>query len=308
MKSGEENNNDLRDYLLKQFRSGDKWLAYNPFANELTKNDVVSFRTLDETSLHCESTFMAFKSLAAAIREIRGERRHAIIHSDKLKEEVARYPVESYMQGRDLANDLASGEIHPVIFNKTINPAFDIPNYYLIEHKHPGHQVYEIGHEVFILEIFDSFSQAKDAFSDKIRHNSNLPDIIKPDLILVAGLMNQKLQLDMEGLPESNSGILLTTAYPLYQADQQIKLYEVNHWQPPECPVLKQPMLAQFNPRNSRLNFYDGHLQKVQAGASIEFVKIDFYDFQPLKVGNVQKHSIDEEVKQHPQKMRHKLT
>ena len=309
MTSEERNTNELKEFLLKQFRNGNKWLAFNPFVNQLTKEDVVCFKTLDETGEHCESTFMAFKLLAGAIREINGESRHTLINREKSKEAVAQLPIESHIQGRDLVNDLASGEIQPLIYNRKIDPAFDIPNYYFIQHKQSGSQDNGTGHEWFIMELFDSFKEAESAFREKLNFFRYLWDDNKPDLILVAGLVNQRLRLDMEGMPERNTGILLTTASPLYQVDQQMKLYEVNHWQSPACPVLKQPMLAQFNPRNSTLNFYDGNLRKVQPGASIEFIKIDFYDFQPLKVGDGQKHSIDEEAKQqYSQKMRNYLS
>src|SRR6266542_6068890 len=288
-----KNTNELKELLLQQFRSGDKWLAFNPFMNCLTKDDVICFKTLEETSAHCESAFIAFKSLAGALREISGESRQALIDRNKLQKEIAKHPIESFIQGRDLVGDLAHGELQPVIYNKKIEPAFDVQNYYLIEHKHPGHQVYEIGHEVYGLDVFETYVDAEKMFYEQIRINSRLPDMLKPDLIFVAALKDQKLQLDLEGLPVRNTAILLTTAYPLYQAKQQMKLYEVNHWQPPQSPVLKQPMLAQFNAHTSKLKFYDGDLRQVQPGAPIEFMKIDFYDFQPLKIANVQKNTIN---------------
>lgn len=296
MTSEEQKVNELKEFLLRQFRNGDKWVAFSPFANQLTKEDVVCFKTLEETAEHCESTFMAFKPLAGALRELNGESRQSLIDRNKLQEEIDKHPIESFIQGRDLVCDLARGELQPLIYNKKINPAFDIENYYLFEHKHSGHQVYEIDHEVYELEIFRSHDEALKKFYEQISINSRNADMLKPDLILVAALKNQKLLLDLEGMPIRNTGILLATAYPLYNMEHQRKLYEVNHWQPQQCPVLKQPMLAQFNLRSSKLNFYDGNLQIVQPGASIDFIKIDFYDFQPLKIGNMQKHSIGEDA------------
>lgn len=307
MESEVKNINELREFLLRQFRCGDKWVAFDPFANRLTKEDVACFKTLEETSGHCETTYMAFKSLAAALREINGESRQPLIDRNKLQEQIAQHLVESFIPGRDLVSDLGRGELQPVICNKLINPGTEIKAYHLIQHSEPNPVVGEYFNEWSIIGSYSKYGDAGESIKQKVKECLEWEAWEMPNLIMLGEFKTQRAEFNERGWPERNTAIVFVTARP-YLDQEEIKFtYQVNHLQDAEHPVLKQPMLAKFNMHSSKLEFYDGKLQKVDPGAVIEFMKIGFYDFQPLKIGNAQKNSItvDEKLNQQKKQLRH---
>lgn len=116
-------------------------------------------------------------------------------------------------------------------------PVDVIDQYIVIRHTHPGHQVYEIGHELAVIGRTTDFM---DAYSCLMKSAMNEPGLSKQyvDFSLVASFKDQKLNLEMEGCPEDGSGLSIASAYRQYNSSDQSRSWEITEFNNPCIPIV----------------------------------------------------------------------
>ncbi len=189
--------NYVKNHLLRSFRDGYKWVAFDAFPYDQRFGNFVCTKTLDGLSDYCESLGHLFRPLSTILRAFRNESREHLVDKQKLAEQIAYYPIQSSRE------------------------------------------------------------------------------------MLVAELKSQKPVLDRDGLPERNTALLLSTASLHYDHVEKKLAYQI---QDTENLVLKQPMLACFNTGSCKLEFFNGKLDKVTAGSTIEYLDLSYFDFAHEKI------------------------
>lgn len=253
---------ELKKYLREQWERGSQWISFPADEDKLSISDLrafkdfgslMAFRSIDE------GRFQHFKPIFNVIRALPPSHFAAKpIDMEKLANEMVKYPVEPFHKSDDLKAGLSTGDLFPVLLARKIDPVNEILDYKIYSHTHPGHQVYEIGHEVDLVGSFKNHKEAVGFFDQHINECSNHADRFKPDVLLIAVFKHQNPQLDIEGMPEYNSALLLKTANPLYDVDKGRQVYETKDWQDIQSLEIKQPVLAKFNSQNSELEFFNG--------------------------------------------------
>ncbi|NVM67310.1 hypothetical protein FHW88_005631 [Mucilaginibacter sp. SG538B] len=95
----------------------------------------------------------------------------------------------------------------PVHWRQDIEPRKEVKRFLVIKHTHPGHHIYEIGHEVVILKHFKS--QADGANFQREKAKGLATDKKPADLILVGEYRGRLLNPDPDSYPEKHCGIAL---------------------------------------------------------------------------------------------------
>lgn len=159
---------------------------------------------------------------------------------------------------------LQSGAFWPVRWQAEIIPEKVIDMYHVVSHYHPGHQVYEIGHEVGIAGSFMGLDTAKNKFKELLEQYHQDKDT-KHDCLLIGQLKGIDLKLDMDGNPDLNSGITIFYGYIRYDATEKQRIIEVAQVHD-LCKkmILTQDAIARYYPNNNNLSFYDQQLREIQ--------------------------------------------
>jgi hypothetical protein len=195
---------------------------------------------------HVQVTPIADETTVAAVRQLLSE--HRILEN-------------SYEPSRN--NDLqalAQGYFQRLYQQQTIVPEEHISHYHVLQHYHPGHQVYEIGHELRTVGVTTDYAKAIDLFLSAATAEKDP----KNNFLLVGEYHHMKLQLDLDGYPQKNTGIVLTTADLKKSADQPV-LVKVRDVHPVDLPVtISVEAIVRFHPEDRTLRFYDEHLQPLK--------------------------------------------
>ncbi|RKR80677.1 hypothetical protein BDD43_0809 [Mucilaginibacter gracilis] len=179
--------------------------------------------------------------------------------ADQMKKQSVRLiPGSQYEGWRDtLQNEL----VFPVEWIKTIMPEQEIAQYHVVQHEHPGHQVYEIGHRHRVMESFNSFEQARDYMEHAVNLSSAMNE--RYDYLLIGQYKNKPLKQGLEGDLPANCGLTLLTANYQYSNDPKIMEYRWHHIHSPGDPAqIHQYMFAKFNRAEDKLDLYNVRLQK----------------------------------------------
>jgi hypothetical protein len=165
----------------------------------------------------------------------------------------------------------------PVNILCPVQPGEEISRYTVFQHAHPGHQVYEVGHEISLVGYCYGQQEALKFWDELLPIYSKMSDRGKPDLTLIAELKGQKPVLDMEGIPVANTAILLKTACPNFDIDQGKKVYKLDEWMDMNAMFIKQPALAHFNPDTNNIDFFNHQLNKVSVNSRLEYMDLTFF-------------------------------
>ncbi|SJZ68468.1 hypothetical protein SAMN04488128_1011191 [Chitinophaga eiseniae] len=91
-------------------------------------------------------------------------------------------------------------------------PSELIDEYWIVRHSHPGHQVYEIGHELQVLDKKADFIDAYKSFLEvAVKEPLERKEYV--DFNLVGTYKGQRVQFSMEGTPEGETGLHVASAY-----------------------------------------------------------------------------------------------
>ncbi len=207
------NANEVKSQMVEHLKAGYKWVAFNPYRVNV-KEDIHYFKELPSVINHCEKELDFFKPISNVLRSLDVERYEHCKKIDLhvLSNEILRLPIEPFKKSEELHLGLANGELYPVLLKRQIIPD-EISNYKIYEHKHPGHQVYEIGHELDLAASFSTYKEANNFFEQHLVNCSALVDRAKPDLTLIAEFKHQS-DLDVEGIPMYNSALRMNSKIP----------------------------------------------------------------------------------------------
>ncbi|MEO3404995.1 hypothetical protein AAFN85_13900 [Mucilaginibacter sp. CAU 1740] len=159
-------------------------------------------------------------------------------------------------QMNDLQAYLQREMFFPVQWQQVIEPEKEVKRFLVIEHTHPGHQIYEIGHEVGILKYFERQEDGQNFLFDmgqKLSANKR-----PADLILAGEYRGRILKLDLEGWPEEHCGITLLTLH--CDRDGSIRTSTANKLDRPV--TIGQTLYARFDADRGAVRLHDGLLKQ----------------------------------------------
>jgi len=157
---------------------------------------------------------------------------------------------------------IRSGDYFPLQWTKTILPIDEIERYHIIHHTHPGHQVYEAGHEIAQGPSFDHYNEAASWLQNELKDKK--PDSRIDDYLIVGQYRDKPLLLDMEGWPESYSGITVARAAAQYQFDLHRNTFELVEVNPLDKPaVFRQFLYGRFD-ADGQLKLYGDQLNETR--------------------------------------------
>jgi len=289
------NVDEIKEHLSKNYQMGNKWVAFNPYRANL-KTDIHCFRKQPAVAEYCSIQQNLFKPISNVFKTLHdeGHEHFKAVDPHVLNSEILKLPIEPFRKHEEIRAGLVNGELYPVLLKRQIN-ADEISSYKIFDHRHPGHQVYEIGHELDLAASFSTYKEASEFFEQHLNNCSVLGDHAKPDLTLLAEFKHQKPELDIEGFPMYNSAFLLKVAYPNYDLDQRKKIYEVKDWQDINSLEIKQPVLAKFNKSNNQLELFNGNLEKVQPTEKVPYMSLSHFSTSKVEIINAQKQTINKE-------------
>jgi hypothetical protein len=180
---------------------------------------------------------------------------------------------------------LQSGAVFPVQWNNMINPAQEVDRFLVVAHRHAGHQVYEIGHSIRVVDSFSYLEKAEACFKEQVRQYTDNTD--KNDYLLIGHYKGRELIQDMEGWPESYSGITLRTANYQYDPDLQAKVWNVQ-----EINTLDEPkgirhfLYARFGLNSEKLTLYNDRLQEIKPEELKVSTYPDQFNYETLTIKN----------------------
>ncbi len=206
---------------------------------------------------------------------------------DSLKEEMGNQSVQ-LLPGQTIEQTLPllqAETIFPVQWNKLIDPAQEADRFHVIGHRHAGHQIYEIGHSTRVVGSFSSLEEAEKCFKEQVRQYTDNTD--KNDYLLIGQYKGRELIQDMEGWPESYSGLTLKTANYQYDTDLQAKVWNVQ-----EINTLDEPkgirhfLYARFDLNIGALKFYNDQLQEIRPDDLKISAYPDHFNYETLTIKN----------------------
>lgn len=279
---------EIKDYLSEQFKSGYKWVAFSGFRPYLIQSELKCFRDYSSLERHCEDAFDDFKPISNVLRKLSPEQYESgkTPDTEQIRAEIEKYQVEAFKPDEDLVRQIAKCELYPVLLIRSVEPEVEIHKYNVYEHTHPGHQVYEKGHDVGLLQYFEKQEEAIGYWNDLIEIYNESEKFKKPDLIMVAEFKNQKPELDVEGIPIRNSAVLLKTGYPILNEEGK-RPYKVDDWQMNSNSFqLKEPAFAKFNTQTNQLEFFNSNLAKVNPGDKIDYMDLNFFSTKEVLISS----------------------
>lgn len=180
---------------------------------------------------------------------------------------------------------LQSGAVFPVQWNNMIDPAQEVDRFIVVAHRHAGHQVYEIGHSIRVVDSFSYLEKAEACFKEQVRQYTDNTD--KNDYLLIGHYKGRELIQDMEGWPESYSGITLRTANYQYDTDLQAKVWNVQ-----EINTLDEPkgirhfLYARFDLNSEKLTLYNDRLREIKPEDLKVSTYPDQFNYERLTIKN----------------------
>lgn len=155
----------------------------------------------------------------------------------------------------DVKPYLQQGLFFPVQWQRVIDPEKEVKRFLVIEHTHPGHQIYEIGHEVGILRYFDKQEEGLEFLRGKAKEYS---DTKRPaDLILAGEYRGRFLKLEQDGTPEQHCGITLMNIH--CGKDGQLHTYASTSLNQPV--TIEETLYAQYDQKRQTIRLHDDQLK-----------------------------------------------
>ncbi len=275
----------VKQRLQEAYDAEERWVLYNSARGKTNALELRFARNATEGALECQNAgrrgeWLLMKDIPTtlkALEEILGQP-GPVIDRDQVSQQLASMPVSPllyepyiagttpkgamYLKEQDLAAALSNGEIHPVAWKTEIDPAKECDGFYVVEHRYPVGTVYEIDHEVLLYERCDTLEQAENEMKhlEAAHPASERP---APDYVLVGSLTGKYLELDMEGHPLNNSGLVFQQAEPLpgdngfytYHHTQQLTLEEP--------ATIHHQVFAGYDAQAGQIVFMNGALEKV---------------------------------------------
>ena len=277
----------IRKWLSENFWQGHRWLCFKK--NKLISNvgDLKCFDTFGEATNYCAITSSmshtykirvlgdTLKLLNAGLTWDRTITSHNV-----LKEVLLRYPISSYLQGRDLIEQLIAGEVCPVLWKKIIHPLKAIQTYYIIDRKVNVRGKVGIFHRYKIWYQHNQFEFAIDCLrrllEDLTQSETNIHEFI-----LVGELQGRKLSFKENGELEKDSGILVFGTTIPHGFKENERFYQLNQIvDVMDTKVASSVVFCRFNLQKTQLTFFDERLRRIMPGKLIEPIDLIHYDFE----------------------------
>jgi hypothetical protein len=158
---------------------------------------------------------------------------------------------------------IRSGAIFPVQYDRQIDPEKEVDRFSIVAHHHAGHQVYEIGHSIQVLDTFPELDKAEKYFRNVIRQYHDNTD--GNDYQLIGLYRGRDYKYDLDGSPESYSGFTVKTAFYQYEPGLGAKTWRVETWNDIGQPQnIRHFLYAAYDAESRRFKLWDDRLQKVR--------------------------------------------
>lgn len=180
---------------------------------------------------------------------------------------------------------MLSGAIFPVQWNKMIDPEQEADLFLVVGHHHPGHQVYETGHSVWVVDSFPSLEYAEPSFKELTRQATDNAD--RSDYLLIGQYKGREFRHDLDGWPESYSGIALKTAHYQYDIELREKAWNIQEINSLSDPInIRHFLYARFNAADEKLKLYDDKLKEVKPKDLKESTYPSQFNYKKLTIKN----------------------
>lgn len=155
--------------------------------------------------------------------------------------------------------------------NIAFHPLDVIDQYLVFRHTHPGHLVYEVGHE--LSEVGRSIN-LMDAYACLLKRSMNEEVGRKEyvDYMLIATYKHRRLELDFDGDPKDSTGLLVAGSYYEYNTDTGNRSWEFSEVYNPCKPIV--------------INDLDNH----------RFLRRGFRDIDPIYLHRENENAMNEKV------------
>lgn len=280
-----EKENEVNVLLENEYCKGAKWVVYSTWK----LNDVDSiccFKDYASVEACCASSGKSCKPILNVLRILNWEKYGPPFHFDEdlFYELLQKAPIAKHYFIGDLAAILKNGDFAPVLIRRRINhqevASFNI---YRIVCANS-----DMSDEVSAIELLDSHANYVDAVAAFDRVVKNLAVVTgsnDPDFTMVGILKNQEVNFDEDGWPVANCGVIIKSAYPFYDTGLKQKGYTIVDHRDFYLELL-QPVLARFNFRKYRFEFFDSDFKKVSPGQKVPYISFIYYDSQQVNLKN----------------------
>jgi hypothetical protein len=296
---------ELKKYLRDQLRDGCKWICFPEDKYKLTISDLTAFRDFTNVVAFATSRetpsqlFQPIFNIQRALNADHGKP----VNWQKLAEQMAKYPIQPFFP-HDLKTWLPTGNLFPVFLDREIDPAMEILDYRIYSRTENGYEIREAAFhdEVNLIGAFTNYQKADQFFNQYIEECSKEAVLLKPDLTMIAAFRHQKPQLDDFGRPHYNSALLLKQASP--RGSEHKPKYLITGSPDVDSLWIRQPVLAKFNTQNSKLEFFNGQLERVSPCARIQYLPLRNFSAEKVQISEWAKQTITgEDVTRKQQKI-----
>ncbi|MBB6127444.1 hypothetical protein [Mucilaginibacter lappiensis] len=268
----------IADFLAQAKESGYNWVAFDWSASkdfyvfhgfdsaveakEFCNNSNTNFNFLTQDWEVADYRFLPVQTLAAAFD---GDEVPKIgdIQWNSIRSQMSDLGLE-FLHGQPAENmspSIQSGQFFPLQWEKTFDLSANVDRFHVIWHRHPGHQVYEIGHSTVQYGPFFSMKQAEIFLQSQLEKKTWNQE--QHDYLIVGQYKNQSLQIDQEGWPDNSCGIILKTAFYQYDTSLKIKSWQVSEVNRLEEPIkLKHFLFARYQETEGKLLLFDDRLKE----------------------------------------------
>jgi hypothetical protein len=259
---------EIAGFLLYAREQNWNWVAFDRSKDEPVFHGYVSageaedfcaasnnvFDYGEQNFVDADYAFLPVANLAASFEQkpMTGE-----VNLPEIGQQLAELDVslQSFWQMSDLRPYLQQEMFFPVQWRQDIEPHQEVKRFLVIGHTHPGHQIYEIGHQVAILKYFDKQADGESFLRDMAKEL--VADKRPADLILAGEYRGRILKLDLDGWPEQHCGITLLTLH--CGKDGHVQNSTPNQLNPPI--TIQQTLYARFDHTRGTIRLHDDRLK-----------------------------------------------
>ncbi|GAA4909962.1 hypothetical protein [Mucilaginibacter defluvii] len=209
----------------------------------------------EQNFIDADHVFLPVPNLAASLEQ-QSSLQAPDLHEVRKQFNELSISLQPGWQMNDLGSYLQQEIFFPVQWQQVIEPEKEVTRFLVIEHTHPGHQIYEIGHEVSVLKYFESQEEGKSFLLSEGKELS--ANKRSADLILAGEYRGRILKLDMEGYPEEYCGITLLTLH----CDKNGNVRLSTPGQLGRPLTIEQTLYAKFDADRGAIRLYDDQLKQ----------------------------------------------
>ncbi len=274
---------EMNEFLEGQLSQGNRWVAYAPFNEPYKMEELLFFSSAFDAKDYCDEngteewqtyeTIQDFKTQFQTDRQVS----HHVSHVE-LTADLKKYGFRVYIGVWDqFIQRIWDGKCCPVICTKQIIPAEEIMLYHVFDHTYPQGMIYEVGHRRKLLGSFSDYDNAKTLLEEQTL-KLDLTEADSREFVLMGQYRDHYLNLNYEGVPQRNSGIILSIGTPEYKFQNNFHPAEIRQFVDPYKKNGIDYLAFMQLDLNAGLALYNDKLERIEVLAT----EIDLENSQDL--------------------------